>query len=334
MWYDSNTDEIPQYTELGDLDYIWPPFWICPGEVNATTLFDVEYNAPYLDELVLVFEKALSDDLALAVTGFYKKRANLATDINPMGQETPVWRGIMPDGSIETKDNWQMGGVVPVNGSTGTYYEPIDYPNGWYFTNYDKAYDSYMGLQMQFSKKLSNGWMLDSSFTYSDWKRHRFEEETLDMTNFDFYNEGVVAPSSGGSGINGIFVNSRWQFKMTGLYQLPWGLNLTTFFQAREGNPQPLRYSRVFANQGPVSVYADGQKLGDERLPTFWMLNLGLEKTFKVGDTVTATLAIDWYNVTNNQITLKINPALGVDNGEIERILNPGLFQFGVRVSF
>jgi hypothetical protein len=120
------------------------------------------------------------------------------------------------------------------------------------------------------------------------------------------------------------------------MYQLPWGLNLTTFFQAREGNPQPLR-RRTRQSQGTVYLYRTGYKAGDERLPTFWMLSLGLEKPIRISETVTATLVIDWYNATNNQIELKHNLAIGADApDEIQPVMwsNAGLFQFGVRVNF
>ena len=187
------------------------------------------------------------------------------------------------------------------------------------------------------TKKLSNKWMATFSFTYQDWKRKRFEESELNMNNFDFFNDGVMAESTSGSGLSDIFVNSTWMMKLTGMYQLPWGLNLTTFFQAREGNPQPYR-SQIRLNQGTQRLYQYGVKLGDQRLPTFWMLNLGLEKTFKVTETVTATLAIDWYNATNNQIELKHNLTVGetLEPNEPSPVMwsNAGLFQFGVRVNF
>ena len=55
-----------------------------------------------------------------------------------------------------------------------------------------------------------------------------------------------------------------------------------------------------------------GKKFGDDRLPTFWMLNLGLEKTFKVSDTVGVTLFVDGYSydtfyVNNNTINGIVN---------------------------
>jgi hypothetical protein len=163
-----------------------------------------------------------------------------------------------------------------------------------------------MAVQFVLSKKLSNKWMADFSFTYQDWKHHRFESETIDMNNFNFFNGGQVAPATTGSGLRDIWVSSKWMVKLTGMYQLPYGFNLTTFFQARQGYPQPLR-RRFFLNQGFVYMYRGDKKVGDERLPTLYQLNLGLEKTLRVSDTVTATLVLDWYNATNAQIELNRN---------------------------
>jgi hypothetical protein len=299
--------------------------------------WDPDYNTPLLDELVLKFEKAVTDDLAFAISGFYKKRHNLSMDYNSRGRFADVTKTIKTDGTIEGKDNWEYIGTTTVAGTEVPTYEQIDNGIGDYYYNLEKAYDTYLGLQFLMTKKLSNKWMATLSFTWQDWKRHRFEEETIDMNNFDFYNEGEMAESTSGSGLSDVFVGSKWMVKLTGMYQLPWDLNLTTFFQAREGNPQPLRTTQNLS-QGTVYLYEGNSKLGDRRLPTFWMLNLGLEKTFKITDTVTATLAVDWYNATNNQIELKHNLSVGaqVDPDEPQPVMwtNAGLFQFGVRVNF
>jgi len=335
-WTDANGDEIPQYEEVGDLFFDLFFTQVDPNTGLNRVEYDPDYNTPYLDELTVMFEKALTDDLALSLTGFYKKRHNLSTDANSRGETYNVNKGVMADGSIETKGNYEYVGTTTVGGTEVPTYEMIEDPVGTYYYNYDKAYDRYLGLQFQLVKKLSSRWMANLSFTLQDWKRYRYEEETLDMNNFDFFNEGVVAPATTGSGLRDIWVNSTWMVKLTGMYQLPWGVNLTGFFQAREGNPQPLR-RRVGLNQGAVYLYRAGYKAGDERLPTFWMLNLGLEKTLKITDTVTATLVIDWYNATNNQIELKHNLNIGEDpvsDPDPTMWSNAGLFQFGVRVNF
>ena len=335
-WTDANGDELPQYDEVGDLSWDTLFRQVDPVTGMNRLQYDPGYNSPFLDELTLMFEKALTDDLALSITGFYKKRHNLSTDIDSRGEATLVTKGIMANGSIETKGNYEYIGTTTVGGTEVPTYQQIESPEGLYYYNYDKAYDRYLGLQLQMVKKLSNRWMTNLSVTLQDWKRFRFEEETLDMNNFDFFNNGVVAPATGGSGLRDIWVHSTWMVKLTGMYQLPWGINLTGFFQAREGNPQPRRRS-IRLNQGTVFLYQAGMKAGDERLPMFWMLNLGLEKTLKISDTVNATLVVDWYNATNNQIELKYNLAIGANTpGAPEPTMwsNAGLFQFGVRVNF
>jgi hypothetical protein len=337
-WYDANQDNQITYDEIGPVYNNAGFLSQNPQTGLNNVIWDPDYNTPLLDELVLKFEKAVTDDLALSLPGFYKKRHNLSVDYANTGRFSNVSKRILDlNGTIETKANWVQKGTLTVGGTQVPYYERINNGIGSYYYNKEKAYDTYLGLQLELTKKLSNRWMANVSFTWQDWKRHRFEDEELDLNNFDFYNGGQMAESTSGSGLSDIFVNSKWMVKLTGMYQLPYGINLTTFFQAREGNPQPLRNS-IRLHQGTVWLFMDGHKLGDQRLPMFWMLNLGLEKTFKIADTVTATLALDWYNATNNQIELKQNLYVGttIDANEPAPIMwtNAGLFQFGVRVNF
>jgi len=335
-WIDNGDSKIT-YDELG-------PVLVNTGFVSqdpATGLnriqFADDYNTALLDELVLKFEKAVTEDLSLSLTGFYKKRSKINVDYASSGRFANVGKTIKSNGQVEGKENWVNIGNTTVAGTQVPTWEQLDTGIGTYLYNKGKAYDTYLGLQFVVNKKLSNKWMANLSFTYQDWKRHRFAEEEVNLNNFDFYNGGEMAESTSGSGLSDIFVGSKWMAKLTGMYQLPYGISLTTFFQAREGNPQPLRTTRTL-NQGTVYFYEGNSKLGDRRLPVFWMLNLGLEKTFKVSDLVSATLAIDWYNATNNQIELKHNLTVGstVDPGEPQPVMwsNAGLFQFGVRVNF
>ncbi|MCP4147296.1 MAG: TonB-dependent receptor [bacterium] len=336
-WTDANGDNMPQYGEVGEL-YNDTAFAQVDTSTNRNNVdFDSSYNTPLLDELTLSFEKALTDDLAVAVTGFYKKKHNLANIPNSRGEYGSVARGIMADGSIETAANWEFAGYETVGGTEVPTYNQIETPAGVQYYNLENSHTRYLGVQLKVIKKLSDKWMANVSFTYNDWTWQYDESEFLDMNNFDFFNEGAVAESTTGSGLKDIWVNSRWMFKLSGMYQLPMGFNFTAFFQAKDGGPQPLRNRLGGFNQGRTYFYRTGFKCGDERLPTFWMLNLGLEKTLKVSDTVTATLVVDWYNATNNQKVLKYNLSIGEEApGEPEGTMwsGAGLFQFGVRLNF
>ncbi len=293
------------------------------------TQYNGSYNTPLLDELTLSFEKALGEDIAINVSGFYKKRHNLTRSI-----------GIMPDGSLETAANWYLkNSAFQVGDTTVPLYARKVKPVGSYFMNYGSGeYEKYMAVELIFTKKLSNKWMGDASFTYQDWKSHMDQSEHFNLNNFDYFQDAVVAPETSGSGLTGIFINSRWMFKLSGLYQLPWGINLSAVFQARDGYVIPYRVQTYLGASsgglGWINMYEGGKKFGDDRLKTFAILNLGLEKVFKISDNTTATLFIDWYNVTNTQATLKVDNNIGPTKDNILMVTNPANFQFGIRVNF
>jgi hypothetical protein len=179
--------------------------------------------------------------------------------------------------------------------------------------------------------------MLDASFTYSDWKQ-KYEGDVVDPTNIEYYDGGVVAPGSGGSGLTGIYVNSRWMGKLSGLVQLPYGVNFSGVFVAREGYVKLTDVRVTRPGIGVSSIYGSpggGGKFGDERLPTFWVLNLRLEKLFRIGDMGTVALAVDGFNISNAATALKQQTRITSENyGQDLRILNPRVFRFGIRFNF
>jgi hypothetical protein len=330
-WYDDG-DGIPTYSELayGGYDYYYYANYCTSidyktGRMNAK--FDKNYNTPLLDEVTLSFEKQLADDLAVSVTGFYKKQHNEIRQV-----------GILEDGSIETKANWYKAGSELVNGKAVEYWDRYEVPVGTYFTNYKKNYNRYMALQLALTKKFSNKWMADASFIWQDWKNQQFAEETFDMTNFDYWNGAPYSPR-GVRGSADVYVNSRWQFKLSGLYQLPWDINVSVSFSAQEGYVLANYYASEISQNGlsdQLALYEPDKKFGDDRLPAFWTLNLGVEKNFPIGsDGTMATLFVNGFNITNNDTIIAKGAVFeSATFGKITRMLSPGIFQFGVRVKF
>lgn len=325
-WYDDG-DGVPQYGEFAALapeNALWYGGFdrTDPYKTESTNEFDPDYNSPLVDELTLTYEREINSDFAGSLTIFYKKRHNGTRTI-----------GIMEDGSLETAANWFYAGTEPITGAD--YYERYEQPLASYRTNYENTYSSYLAASVVLKKRFSNNWMMDWSFTYADWRLHRDEDEYFDKTNFDYYDGGVVAPESGGSGLTDIFVNSRWQTKLSFLYQLPYEINLSAVFNAREGYvvPYHVNISRG-SGLGTTSMYEEGKKFGDDRLPAFWNLNLGIEKVFQVFETARVAFHVDGFNITNNATTLKVESSLTGNTDQILRLMNPTVFQFGIRFEF
>ena len=349
--YGGTLDGRVQEVELGYGDPGDPDNWSWfggfdpdnPSVAASTNKYDPNYKTPLLDEISVSFERELMTDFAIRFEGFYKNRHRYAID-----------RGILGDDTLETRDN-----LIPLTDEvTGAAYtERWDWPIGSYRTNYldgvlqsdgtvngsikNKEHERYIAGEIVLKKRLSHNWMLDGSITLSDWKYFHGNPKAdwYDITNWDFYEGGVVAPQSGGSGISNVWVNSRWMVKMAGLYQFPYGLSASFAFQARQGYVYP-PFNQVYRwGYGWTNIYSNeiGEigKFGDQRLPNFYELSLRAEKTFNVSEKLKFTFAADCFNVFNSATALERQADLtSARFGMTQRILNPRVFRFGVRVEF
>ena len=193
--------------------------------------------------------------------------------------------------------------------------------------------------------------MMNGSFTWADWKRFYKGEFLgiidniqggdmyLGLNNEAYFDGGVVAPESAGSGVRDIYVNSRWQFKLSGLYQLPFGISFSGVFVAREGYVSPNNVLALAPTLGWIELYGDTEdsdaKFGDSRLPAFWVLNFRLEKTFQISESSRVILSADAFNITNSAHALKQEIRITSPNfGQDLRILNPRVFRFGIQFMF
>jgi hypothetical protein len=354
LWQDNNEDGRVTNDEL--FGYDWdtgelkdpndPDYWVWysssvnpddPTSLVSLNRYDPDYNSPLLDELSVSYEKELFADFATRVEFFYKKRHN------------QTWRrSITAEGEFETEDNYYVAGQDETVGYD-IYGRDDLYPYE-YITNHQKMYDRYLGGQLVITKRLSNKWMFNGSFTYADWKRYyegeylgiiddiKSSDMNVGLNNQEYFQGGMVAPESGGSGVRDIYVNSRWQLKLSGMYQLPLGINFSGVFSAREGYVMPTNVLVNMPGIGYGELYGNpdgGGKFGDQRLPTFWVLNFRLEKVFTVSESSSVTLSADAFNVTNSAHALKKELRISADDfGQDLRILNPRIFRIGVRFNF
>ncbi|HUU05672.1 MAG TPA: carboxypeptidase regulatory-like domain-containing protein [Patescibacteria group bacterium] len=290
-----------------------------PNNTQSSNRFDPDFKSPLMTELILQYEHALSDDMAVSIQGIYKKSTNIQRNLS-------IWS----DGTLESKADWTLAGIDPVTQGEAWSRNRFD-QIGLYRTNFKERYRQYMALQLLFTKKLTSKWMGDLSFTYADWSDNLSRDEELDLTNFDYFNKGAYAPAAGGSGMTGVLTNSRWMVKLSALYKLPFGFDISTSFAAREGYPVKLFDARYAGK----NMMTQGKKLGDDRLPTLWTLNLSLQREIRFSEGTRAVLHVDGMNITNNNTTLNMVATLGSANrGNPTRILNPGLFMFGVNLYF
>ena len=223
------------------------------------------------------------------------------------------------DGTLETKDNYYQAGTEPITGQTiwgryrGYYYD--------YLTNYPNRYTRYLAGQLVLMKRLSNNWMLNASFTLSSWNLY-IKGDYTDPHNVPYYDGGVNS-----------WMNSRWQFKCSGMYQFPYGINASWVFRSREGYVLDNYVKAYRPGVGMRSFYKG--KRGDFRLPVFYELDFRLEKVFQVKETAKVTVAVDAFNALNSNHELDRQELItSTIFGKTTKILNPRVFRVGIRFDF
>jgi len=330
-------------------------------------------------EILLTLEHELLPDFSVSLTGTYRRydyfdywetyypAAHSDQYPNYTGPEvidprTPPAEGwYVQAGTIP--DTIDIGGTSYSTGQAAgrPFYLPgPDWPTT--STNYSlcrksDAYRTYMGLDLVLNKRLSNKWMLNASVTLQNQKNY-WGQDYFDPTNkWAFDGKAYGDWGGGASGKIAVLMYSRWMAKISALYQLPYGFDISGTFNAREGWKIP-DYFYIEYDQAPN--YAAGswaqiytQPYIKDHLPTFANITLRLEKKVSIGSGRLYLMA-DVFNLLNahtpnraydayfgdsyfqtvggvfGQYDSWVNPT----NRVLNEILNPRIWRFGVRFEF
>src|SRR5205823_4201690 len=194
-----------------------------------------------------------------------------------------------------------------------------------------------------------NHWLMNTSFSYNSIAYNYGEFSgsnnmssgtagtnplSEDPTNRAVRNTKQYDYLTSGSGIGNVFVNAKWLFKLSGLYNLPYDINVSAFYNARQGYPFErgvLSPSRI---NGGNTVFVVLDPIGDNRLPNYQNLDFHLDRRFKFG-TASILPSLDVFNVTNGNTIQAIRGTQNASNAnQIQAILAPRVLRFGIRVNW
>ncbi len=239
---------------------------------------------------------------------------------------------------------------------TLTYYElrpGVTTRNGFYLNNGNSSQD-YKGASVTFNKRLANRWSLRGNFSVNNWTWNRSAQDNIDPTftlptsndRQQGIHDGdeVVEGSGTGSGSKGnVFINSKWSYDVTGLYQIapdrPWSFNVAANIYGRQGYPAPYfqRFTRKTINDNfglGSAVLLNGEQIDTYRFPNVNLMDARIEKQFTIRD-LGMTLGVDVFNVFNKSTTLQRFLALNRNTGNyVNEITSPRIFRIGARFSF
>ncbi|HSA97137.1 MAG TPA: carboxypeptidase-like regulatory domain-containing protein [Acidobacteriota bacterium] len=251
-----------------------------------------------------------------------------------------------PDGILGNADDINF---YPTTSSRYTLYKLND---DWY---------TYYGVDLVFNKRLSNKWMMNGSLTWQG-QRAYWGKEFGNPTN-QWMSDGKPYGDWGGSasGKVSVLMYTRWMAKLSGMYQLPWGFNVSGTFNAREGWRVPHYFvlddydARNYTSSHANTIYTMVQV--QDHLPTFYNITFRIEKKINIGAGRFYLMA-DVFNLLNSNMPIRsysdnfgtayyrmagpagaqtfqqYNSAVYNYTGLYNEVLNPRVWRFGVRFEF
>ncbi len=250
------------------------------------------------------------------------------------------------------------------------FIAPAGFNGGVILQNNSGFTTDYNGVELQLTKRLSNRWMAHGSVAYTNWQQNVSGSNSCLGTATSWKGPTNVLTSGGascgdgvqnfqqslGSGSKGdVFLSSKWQFNISGLYQLPLNFNIAANLFGRQGYLLPYYASVSGARTRGSSLDALGSRSvivgnsDNHRLKDVYQLDLRVEKVLPLFQKADLTLSIDMFNALNNDVIIQQSAQLsgrlpaarpirttscpGKGN-RVEERMSPRVLRFGARLSF
>ena len=319
-----------------------------PTSVASANQLDPNLKAPITQSVVIGADRELAPNLVLQVNYSYSRTSRLFG--NGPGLIQPRV-GVKPGPNGDYLPGAGFSGTLP-NGQP--YNVPTFIPdpakvaaggNGFRTQNIPGYSTDYQGLELGLIKRLSNKFMTHIGFGWNNSQEHFSSKDGMYDANGNptptdqepLKNSGQFVRRSSGSGAGAIYVNGKWQFNASGLYQAPYGIELSANVFGRQGYPFPLyRQGTTATLNADTSLRVLVAPAMDYlRYPSLWNTDFRASRQFKIAETVTIRGIIDVFNIFNGNTALVRVSNIGATNfNALAQNLSPRIARVGVVIGF
>lgn len=269
---------------------------------GTTTTIDPDFSRPYTDEFSFGVDREVGANLKVGTVVTYRREKNLQASRNPDNPYATTLTSAVdpgPDGFTGTPDD-----------STYGFYQRLSSANRTVITNDPTATQSYRGVEITLTKRLSNRWQMLAGYTLS---KNKIEDVSVDTSpNFLINANGNITNAANADRPN--------QFKLTFMYILPrQDVIISGNFTSQQGPPVTRQISQRLAIGGSQTIFLE--PLGSSRLDTLNKIDLRVGKIFRFANTRSLEATVDFDNPTNantvwgvrtqTSATSFLNPATG-----------------------
>jgi Carboxypeptidase regulatory-like domain len=252
----------------------------------STISVDPDYRRPYTDEFTGGVDHELVPALRLSAVYTYRVERNPQATSNPAN---PF------DTFLTTRADAGRDGVLGTSddGTFQFYNRTSTAVNQTYFTNDRNYRQTYKGLEITATKRMSGRWQMVAGYTFA---RSRIEGLSVNINPNSLIN--VTGPLAGqNTNFNGQIGDRPHQLKLTGTYLLPfYGIGIAANLNAQSGIPitRQVVVAQTVGGNSTVNV----EPLGSFRLPSRTTGDLRFFKTQSFGSR-SLEVAVNISNVGN-----------------------------------
>ncbi|HYR29054.1 MAG TPA: hypothetical protein VEU30_11355, partial [Thermoanaerobaculia bacterium] len=342
LGYDANGDHTIQRDELKFIRSWAGIVPANPGAITSTIRVDYDMETPYTDELLIGGERELFTDFSVGVTFTHRVNKELparlyektqgagdyytSADYEVAGTIGGTFTGCRK--VLRSGEACQASDVLTFSTPTRNVYQlktGIASPNYGVITNRPDYSQTYNGVEVTATKRMSRNWMMRVNASYNDSSEDcgdgAFANPSTGLASTGIVNGvaayagppncvgGQVAPQSAGSGAFGnVFLNSKYNANIAGVYVAPFDINIGGNLLWRQGYPDVWRGTFPTARGGNPTVALED--IGERRFDDVYQLDLRVAKDLRLMNLVTVTVSADVFNVTNQRTILQRNGEL------------------------
>src|SRR5688572_4813355 len=246
---------------------------------TSTVSTDPDYTRPYTDEFTGGIDHELFPSFRLSVIGTHRVERNLTATSNPANPY---------DTFLTTRaDNGRDGVAGTADDGTFQFYNRTSTAvNQTFFTNDRSVRQTYKGLEITGTKRMSNNWQVLVGYTFG-----HLRQEGLSVNANPNNLINTTGPITGQTG------DRPHQFKITGTYLTPWyGIGLGGNLNSQSGAAitRQISVAQTVGGNSTVNV----EPFGSYRLPSRATADLRVFKTATFGSK-SLDVSVDFHNITN-----------------------------------
>lgn len=302
-----------------------------PASSRTVNAIDQNLKNDTTDELIVGLQHQFAANFAVSANYIWRRYDNFQSEND--GVLSDRYQEVTRTPATGCFSSFNVPGPCP----SITYYEPTTSLQGLPKTliNTPDFNRSYNGFEVAATKRYSNRWMANASFAFNDAKPHYNSARSYwDPTNIDKFNNADWAAQSGGSGVDNVWTNARWLFRVSGMYSLPFDVNVSAFLNTRQGYIFPVAYNVTGRANGAANVSVVLDKFGESRHPNFSQLDVMIERPIKLNK-IRIRPSVGLFNLSNANTVMARRRVVNASTYQsVSQVLAPRVVQFGVKLDF